>query len=41
MREQNWLLLLMVQVMIVARPTVLHVEIFFNSVVNRVELIAN
>ena len=40
MREQNWLLLLMVLVMIVAWPTVLHVEILFHSVVNRVELIA-
>lgn len=41
MREQNRLLLLMVQVMILAWPTVLHVEILFHSVVNRVELIAN
>ena len=41
MWEQNWLLLLMVQVMIVAWPTVLHVEILFHSVINSVELIAN
>ena len=41
MRQQNRLLLLMVQVIIVAGPTILNIEILFHSVVNCVELIAN